>query len=410
MIKTIKIKYFQSLGDIVLELHSGLNVLAGATKQGKSAIVRSAEWALRNSLRGLGFRPQVKKDTVSLCEITFDNDEFVRRERNEKSGDKGVNQFISSNNPPLSALRTEVPEEISRITMMDDLNIQGQEDERFLIGKGTSAGEVSKRLNEIVGLTIIDDIQDRAKEKLKGEKDKLETVERDIEKKSSELEGLAYLSKLEPLLRNIEEMTKYRQKVHESLMSADPVKDRILDIQDKVKVNKEWLEVEQLFQSVEKRQSTCLILSTKIDTSQSLLLHITSANDSFRDNKEWLQVESVFAAISMEQERLVDLSLSINKAVGLTRQIEQVEGQKKDSEKWLEVEKIYTQIEQSEKKLSEKRFLISKAEDILKSIREKGNRLQTQGNALRDYSAKLEELLSSVEICPIFEIECTRGK
>ena len=151
MITRIRIRNFQSHAKTELKLEQVTSIV-GSTDAGKSAVVRALRWALLNQPNGTAFIRKGK--TKAFVEVIVD-DVKVKRERG-----KQLNQYTTSFGD-FKALGGKVPEDLTTLFGVSDLNFQGQHDSPFWFT--ASAGQVAKNLNAIVDLDIIDKIVDRAR-------------------------------------------------------------------------------------------------------------------------------------------------------------------------------------------------------------------------------------------------------
>jgi len=151
MITNLEIKGFQSWKDLSVTFSPGVNVFVGESDSGKSAIIRALRWLFLNRPTGDAFRNNsLKGKEFTQVNAIFDpSGTKVSRQRNNKTNAYLVDQI------EYKALRSDVPEEVQSITKMQDENIQSQHEQYFLLDK--SPGQVSKELNKVAGLDLMDD-------------------------------------------------------------------------------------------------------------------------------------------------------------------------------------------------------------------------------------------------------------
>lgn len=102
----------------------------------------------------------------------------------------------------LSAIGRDVPEQITAIFNVSDINIARQADPYFLLTD--SSGEVARRLNELVHLNIIDEVLSKAEQaKRQTRKDALAIEER-ITHLEKEIKALSWVEKALDLLQQYE--------------------------------------------------------------------------------------------------------------------------------------------------------------------------------------------------------------
>lgn len=144
MIQSLSIRNFQRHRSLDLKLDPRVTTIVGPSDTGKSAIIRALTWVLTNKPRGAEFlRDGAKQVSVSIK---------VGKHQVKRSRGKGNHYFL--NGKRFSAFGNEVPKEIAQILNISPLNFQGQHDPSFWFS--LSPGDVSKQLNAIVDLSLID--------------------------------------------------------------------------------------------------------------------------------------------------------------------------------------------------------------------------------------------------------------
>lgn len=157
MITSIRMQNFQNHTDTVIEFDAGVNVIAGSSNHGKSAVMRAFEWVAFNRPSGVGFIRRGQK----TCTVTVQCDDAppVTRMRDRK----GKNVYLVGD-VEYSAVRTDVPEEVSAILGLTDANIQAQFGKYYLLQD--SPGEVAHQINRATNCDIIDDVFVETKRRL----------------------------------------------------------------------------------------------------------------------------------------------------------------------------------------------------------------------------------------------------
>ena len=144
MISSLDITNFQSHANTSLAFSHGVNVLVGSSDSGKTAILRSLYWILRNRPLGSAFiRHGQGKATVKL---SLEDGAVIRREKG-----KQTNRYIVDGEP-LEALGSDVPRQVRDVLGIDDITIHRQLDGPFLVldppGKVASAINTVTRLED----------------------------------------------------------------------------------------------------------------------------------------------------------------------------------------------------------------------------------------------------------------------
>jgi DNA repair protein SbcC/Rad50 len=147
LINSVQIKNFQIHEDSTINFGPHVNVIAGPSHNGKSAVFKAIRWALFNEPNGDSF---IKHGSKGGANVTLSvDDHTITRERSNKD-----NQYILDGTI-LKAMGTGVPDTISSVVNMDgSLNVQSQFDPFFMLQE--TSGAVAKKLNQIVGIEVID--------------------------------------------------------------------------------------------------------------------------------------------------------------------------------------------------------------------------------------------------------------
>jgi exonuclease SbcC len=147
MIKSLEISNFQSHKDSAFEFSDGVNVITGSSDSGKSSVIRSLIWILKNRPTGDSIKnwDASDKEDVSVA-LEFDNGWITKKRTKTKS------QYLTEDGI-YEALRSDVPEEIQKISNITDFNLQTQHQPYFLLQD--SPGEVARKLNDLVGVSVL---------------------------------------------------------------------------------------------------------------------------------------------------------------------------------------------------------------------------------------------------------------
>ena len=144
-LKWIDITDFRIHKKIRIDFDQQVTSIVGNSYTGKSTVIRALRFVLFNKPSGTAMiRWGQKKTSVTVCI----NGHTIRRIRG-----KTKNLYILDGQR-LEGFGSGVPEPIENIVNMSLLNFQGQHDVPFWFGM--SSGGVSRELNHIVDLTIID--------------------------------------------------------------------------------------------------------------------------------------------------------------------------------------------------------------------------------------------------------------
>ena len=244
MFTKLELKNFQSHAHTELEFTSGVNAIIGASDSGKTAIFRALRWMIWNRPLGDAFRSDWGGDTSVTLQVP---DHTITRWKYDKEHGYIVDGV------KLTAIKTEVPEDVTNILNIDDINLQQQFDRPFLLD--SSSGEVAAHFNKVAHLdnigntlktltswqrTLNQDIRVHESNIKEYEQDLLkfdfipemeikveqaEKYQEQLEMLSKEMAGLSSiidsLEEIELQLEEIKPLLALESKVHEYLLLRD---------------------------------------------------------------------------------------------------------------------------------------------------------------------------------------------
>lgn len=162
---SVRLRNFQRHKDLTIDLSPGITTIIGATDSGKSSIVRALRWAMLNEApRNLVRRGQ-KKVGVTL---TTQSGRKVRRAR------LGTSNEYRVDSKPFVAFKTDVPTPVQEVLKVSEMNFSTQFDAPFWFA--ASAPEVSRRLNKLVNLSLLDTVLSNIAARVRKEKLTVEIV------------------------------------------------------------------------------------------------------------------------------------------------------------------------------------------------------------------------------------------
>jgi chromosome segregation ATPase len=230
MIRTVKLRNFQSHKDSTFEFPDGISSLTGSSNSGKSSILRGIGWVLNNRPSGESFvsywardgkGKQIDETSVS---ITFDTGDVVERIRSK------TENIYKINGKSLEAIGLAVPEEVQKVCNMSEVNFQSQMDAPFLLSE--SAGEVARFFNKLIHLDVIDQylsLIDSKKRKTKAEKEtnkgNLERVEKELGQYTWTDKAEALIAKAEKLEFKIVSLTTDKNNLQQTFAILEKMKD-----------------------------------------------------------------------------------------------------------------------------------------------------------------------------------------
>ena len=182
MLTSLSLEHFQAHHKRRFDLPSAIVSIVGPSEQGKSSILRAIRLICLGEWDSGYVRHGEENCFVSL---TIDGRVIKRK--------KGKVNLLKLDGHEKKAFGKEMPEEVARLLNVSELNFQRQLDPHFWFSD--TAGEVSKQLNKIVNLEVIDKAHARVNFDLKQAKAELSVTESRIKEAKAEVEGLAWVPK-----------------------------------------------------------------------------------------------------------------------------------------------------------------------------------------------------------------------
>lgn len=197
LIRSVKITNFQKHRSFTLTFDKHYNVIVGRSDSGKSSILRACKWAALNDPDGVAF---IHKGE-DFAEVTLKAERQVTRHRGK------VNTYQLDDQPPLEALgRGGVPEEVSKTLNLANINFSDQWDALWWFS--LTSGKVSKELNGIVNLSLIDDTLHNLVGDLRKAKAEVTITQGRLATAKTQRDALAWVEDANTKLGNIEKLDK----------------------------------------------------------------------------------------------------------------------------------------------------------------------------------------------------------
>ncbi len=195
MIESLELRGFQSHKKLRIKFDPRVTTIVGDTDTGKSAIFRALGWVIRNRPDGDSF---INWDCdAAIATLEVDGQIIVR------SRGKGENGY-NLNGDEFAAFGKTVPDRVAELLRMSDVNFQAQHDSVFWFSD--SAGEVSRQLNHVINLGVIDDVLGFAASRVRKTRATVEVSEERIRAAKKVKEELAYVVPMDEALQKVEEL------------------------------------------------------------------------------------------------------------------------------------------------------------------------------------------------------------
>ena len=214
MIETLKIRNFGPHKKLNVEFDSTVTTIVGKSYAGKSALIRALRWACRNSPAGNSFI-NWDSDKASI-QLTVDDNKIIRRKGSV------INQY-KLNKKPFKAFKNNVPPEIAKVLNLSDINFQKQMTLPFWFAE--TAGEVSRQLNSIVNLEVIDKTLAHIVSLSNTNNTTIKVTKQRIKNIKEQRESLAYVEKMDKDCKKLELLqTLYDKNAVKCSTTSDIIK------------------------------------------------------------------------------------------------------------------------------------------------------------------------------------------
>ena len=145
---SLRLTDFQAHKRLAIDFAPGITTIIGPTDRGKTAVLRALGWVGQNNMAGEEFiREGAKETRVEL--IVTDGKKLRTIVRT-----KGKVNSYSLDGKEFLAFGQGVPRDVTQLLQLNEINFQLQHDAPFWFSE--TAGEVSRKLNAVIDLTIID--------------------------------------------------------------------------------------------------------------------------------------------------------------------------------------------------------------------------------------------------------------
>ncbi len=208
MLESITIQNFQCHDQLKIDFDPHITTIIGPNDVGKSASNRALRWLCLNRPAGNAHI----KDGEKFARVKLRVDgHLVGR---HKSSTENVYRIDKNN---LKAFGSEVPEPVSLLLNISEINFQQQHDSPYWFCE--TAGQVSKELNQIVDLSLIDDTMGRIASRLRTVRTAVEIRQKDLRTSREAMEGLSWVPNAATALESIEAQDKERGKIRRRIDS-----------------------------------------------------------------------------------------------------------------------------------------------------------------------------------------------
>lgn len=222
-LKRIRIKNFQKHKTLTVVLDPKITTITGSTDAGKSSVVRAVRWAIHNQPSGSEFITD--EESEAKVEL-FDGQFKITRERSK--GLNGYHLATKAGTTTFKAIGSKVPEPVDQALRIDSDNVAEQHDPIFLLTARPL--DVSKKLNQIVDLSLLDRALQLAAQEVRQHQRQQQATEIALTEAKSREKHLApvgnlvdKIGKIEAAQDELQNRVLKRRKLSECILSYESV-------------------------------------------------------------------------------------------------------------------------------------------------------------------------------------------
>ena len=312
MIKSLQINNYQSHEDTFLEFNSGVNVIVGSSRGGKTAILRALRWNRDNKPAGLAINSywnrDKKKNPINLMKsvVTFSDNSSVARCRDSK-----WNAYELNENETYEAIK-DFPEQVNVAWNMSEVNFQKQFSQPFLLSE--SSADVARFFNKIINLDKIDVVLSKAENKRIETNKQIKVLTRQIAAHKEDLKTYEWVKRTDELIGS----AIIRESAIEELISE---RDNICKLVESVTICKKEIEnipenIEEVFSLMQEAESVDDHVEELIREENSLIQLREEINNKKEEVEIFERVNEIvkgqIEAIEKQAERVGTLKVDVS--------------------------------------------------------------------------------------------------
>jgi len=311
-LEKLELKDFQAHDELVVAFSPTITTIVGPSDSGKSAILRALRWTCLNDLAGDEFIKEGAKQTAVKLQIEGDH-QIIRSKGTTSSGH---NTYKLDDREYRSFAQT-VPSDIAKALALSEINFQGQHDNPFWFSE--TAGEVSRRLNAVVDLSVIDQVLSSIAAE----------VRQATERKTISNERLAELREEFNLIKSQENRVVQFQALRDcqkAFVKADENCDRLAQTIERIRTGHDQARThEERWASAQAAATACgeaVKHSVWYGQLSRLIDQIKTNQAASTPPPDFKSVEDTFEEWRGSENKIDALDNIVSKAEGITRKIQ----------------------------------------------------------------------------------------
>lgn len=270
MIKRVKLQNFQSHRTTELTLSPGVNVIIGSSDSGKTALFRALYWCIKNQWNGIDdisdWNRDKKGNPVKPSYVEIENDKnIIKRKRS-----KDFNGYVIDLKDKLEAIGRGVPEIVSNLLKINDVNIKEQFDSPFLLSD--SSAEIARFFNKEIRLDLIDKILGKAESKRRNLNTLIFNGKNDIQELEYKLkDDFLFINDAEKLIGKIETINEVINESNNKINSIEKINSELKKINKKIASYKNINKAKEIVLSIDEIISVIKKTKEKINKIKSIV-------------------------------------------------------------------------------------------------------------------------------------------
>jgi hypothetical protein len=243
------------------------------------------------------------KDKIP-CEVKtkFDDKEILKyKDEKEHHYKIGENTY--------TALKQNIPEQVSDITNFTEMNLQNQFDKLFLLQE--NSGEVARKLNRFINLSIMDQAIKKSKSKVYKKNRDIEYLESELIKLKDDLKKYDWLEGIEELIIKIEKNNNEYEKLLYEIQQITGsynellyINNNLLKIDKKLQNKPHFLQIKQSFNLLTNEKN-------KINDIKDSFEQLKQININLKQYKDIENKKEIIKKLKKEYEELKKINEKI---------------------------------------------------------------------------------------------------
>jgi DNA repair exonuclease SbcCD ATPase subunit len=214
ILKRIQVRNFRRNTKLDVELE-GITVIRGPSGKGKSSFVGALKWSVFNRPTSTRFIRWGAE--FAAVRLVFSDGAIATRKRSKTQNYYKLRGPGDTKDTVYKAFGTDVPQDITNLLNMTDINFHSQHSSPFWFSE--TAGEVSRQLNAIVNLEVIDRTASNLARMMREETAEVKGISERLEEASERAGELKFILRADRVLQAIEKEQAEAAKTQQEALS-----------------------------------------------------------------------------------------------------------------------------------------------------------------------------------------------